>query len=520
MLILVIFYNCTRASQEKTASTKANQNNITLAQTGTVHIQFVDKPLFNNMLNTKTKHNTGRLDYIAFYDDFEREGFPFNEVAKNSAAAYSTQSDWVMVRRYLSFFEFQDFLVRKGDSLIISFDPSKPIVLKNTTARYLPQDFNIETVINKKYPGAYLTAGMADDTRMVAFKHFFDDPTESEKQVARKGYEKGLYLENLENQMGRDLLISVKALRNNSQKLLDSLRNQRQISENVYSFYKQKYSNLLLKIEIMSGSIDSTQAAKELNSRFKSTDFKNEYYKQCLDNFEKKFITSRAKWTVSNQLNLRDPKESFKIASKSSLLNTLVKDQMLLVSLNKIDLYFPDETATYLKLFVNSVKDSSLIQAAREKFQRDKLINSIPSNLHLLTYNRKQTTIEELLKNKKGKVIYIDFWASWCVPCLEEMKYSKSLIKEYSNKEMEVVYLSLDDNYMKWSKASERLEINLAMNSFKILEPGNSQFFQDHKIKAIPRYMIVDKNGSIINTDAPRPSDLKIKKILDELVVN
>ncbi|GAB3172085.1 hypothetical protein GCM10027291_26260 [Telluribacter humicola] len=420
-----------------------------------------------------------------------------------------------MVRRYLSFFEFQDFLVHKGDSLVMSFDPGKPVVVKHSTVTYAPQDLNVEALFNTKHPGTCLTAGMADNTRMAAFKHFFDDPKENERQLARKGYEKGLYLEELENKVGSELLASTKNIQSYSQQILDSLRNHEQVSEATYNFYQQKYSNLLLKLEIMSGSLDSAQAASELNSRFRKQRFQDEYFNQCLDNFEKKYITSRAKWTVANQFHLRDPRESFTKATNSSLLCPAVKDQMLFTSLNKIDLYFPDEIDTYLKRFVGLVKDSTLVRQAQAKYQKDELLSRKPSNLHLLTYNREQITIEELLASKKGKVVFLDFWASWCAPCIEEMPHSKSLLHDYEKKGLEVVFLSMDDTYMKWSKASERLEVNLAMNSFKVLKPETSKFLQEHKLKSIPRYMVIGKDGKVINADAPRPGDPRVRQVLD-----
>lgn len=92
-----------------------------------------------------------------------------------------------MARRYLSYFEFQDFLIQKGDSLVMNFDPKIPIVFKHSTCNISPQDLNVENLINKKYPDAFIITGKADDTRMVAFKYFFDDPMESKMQKLRKG---------------------------------------------------------------------------------------------------------------------------------------------------------------------------------------------------------------------------------------------------------------------------------------------------------------------------------------------
>lgn len=520
--LIFIYINlsaCNETNSKNVTNKVGIKDSIKNTQEGVINIQFIDKPKFNGDIKIKTRE-TGRFEYLIFYDDLESELISFADIAKERIATYSTYSNQVVIRRYLSFFEFQDFLVHKGDSLIISFDKNKPVVVKRSSYNYAPQDFNFENNLNKKLMESYLTTGKAEDTRRVAFVHFYDDPQESKNQSARKGYEKGLYNENLENRMGKMLIPSMEKVNKDAQQFLDSLSQNKLISKDVYSFYQQKYSNLLLKLKIMSGSIDSTIAANEINERFKEQSFHDEYFNQCLDNYEKKYFTTKAKWRVTGQFNFnfRDPRESFTFVKNSSLLSPEVKDKMLYISLNKIDNYFHDEIEKYLKSFTEVVTAKTLIEKAQIKYQKDIVPTGKPSNLHLLTLDKKQTIIEEVLQKKKGKVLFIDIWASWCRPCIEEMKYSKSLKETYKNKNFEVLFFSMDDNDLRWKKASERLEIDNMENSFRILDVENSKFVKENKLKTIPRYMIIDKEGILINSNAPRPSDPKIRKVFDELL--
>ena len=523
LTIMLIWFNqssCTEINSQKVTSPSIIEDNkIQNTEKGIIHIQFIDKPKFNGNIKTKTRE-TGRMEYIVFFDDSESEIVLFKDIAEKKTITYSTYLNRVIVRRYLSFFEFQDFLVHKGDSLIISFDKNKPVVIKSSKYNYAPQDFNFENSLNKKLTESYLIAGKTNDTRRVAFKYFYDDPQASKNQSVRKGYEKGLYLENLENQMGKMLIPSMEILNKNTELFLDSLNKNNLISNEVYAFYQHKYSNLLLKLKIMSGSIDSTVALNEINKIFQKQEFHDEYFNQCLDTFEKKYFTTKAKWIVTGQFNfnLRDPKESFTFVKNSTLLSSELKDEMLFISLNKIDLFFHDEIDNYMKSFAEIVTDKTLIERVHLKYQKDIVPTGKPSNLHLLSLDRKQTTLEEILQKKKGKTLYIDFWASWCKPCIEEMKYSKNHIQTYKGKNLEILFLSLDDNYQKWNKATEHLEINNIENSFKISNLENSKFIKEHKIQTIPRYMIIDKQGVLINTNALRPSDPKINKVFDELL--
>jgi hypothetical protein len=249
--IMFIYLNISSCT-ETNSKNATNHSVIQVDETGNnkkgaIHIQFIDKAKFNGTLKLKTRE-TGRIEYLVFYDDLESELIPIEDIAEKKTAIYSTFSNQVVVRRYLSFFEFQDFLVHKGDSLIMSFDNDKPVVVKHSNYNYAPQDFNVENSLNKKFAESCTITGKADDTRRVAFKHFYDDPQESKNQQMRKGYEKGLYNENLENLMGKMLIPSVEILNNDTQQFLDSLNENKLISNEVHEL-SAKIFQFIVKIK-------------------------------------------------------------------------------------------------------------------------------------------------------------------------------------------------------------------------------------------------------------------------------
>ena len=117
----------------------------------------------------------------------------------------------------------------------------------------------------------------------------------------------------------------------------------------------------------------------------------------------------------------------------------------------------------------------------------------------------------------KGKVLYVDFWASWCGPCRQQFPYSKELHKKLNDKQkkqIEFIYISIDDDETRWKKGIEDNELD---NGIMLLSPGGwkSDACKYFQINSIPRYMIIDKKGNIVNINAPRPSD---ENILDELL--
>ena len=121
------------------------------------------------------------------------------------------------------------------------------------------------------------------------------------------------------------------------------------------------------------------------------------------------------------------------------------------------------------------------------------------------------------LASLKGKYVYIDVWATWCAPCKAEIPALKALEKEFIGKNIQFVSISVDkpEAYETWKKmvATEQLGgIQLyADNNF------DSQFILDYGINAIPRFILIDGAGNIVDADAPRPSDPKIKELFTEL---
>ena len=125
----------------------------------------------------------------------------------------------------------------------------------------------------------------------------------------------------------------------------------------------------------------------------------------------------------------------------------------------------------------------------------------------LMDINNKPVKLTSL----KGKVVYIDFWASWCGPCRKMMPFSKSMheqLTEKQRKEIVFLYISIDQDTAAWKKAIN----DLGIEGKQFISPGNwqSKACQYFQIGSIPRYMIMNKKGEIIDLNARRPADTAV----------
>ena len=166
--------------------------------------------------------------------------------------------------------------------------------------------------------------------------------------------------------------------------------------------------------------------------------------------------------------------------------------------------------------FINkNVTDEKVKEAAKKAYDlATKLTSGSPSPKfsNYENFNGGTTSLDDF----KGKVTYIDIWATWCLPCRGEIPALKELEKKFHGKDVAFVSISIDQNKDEWKefvKSEDLKGVQLfAENAFE------SQFIQDYGIRQIPTFIIINKEGKIVNADAPRPSSDEITGLLEGLL--
>ena len=121
------------------------------------------------------------------------------------------------------------------------------------------------------------------------------------------------------------------------------------------------------------------------------------------------------------------------------------------------------------------------------------------------------------LEDFRGKYVYIDVWASWCAPCIKEIPALKETEEKYRDRNIEFVSISIDAerSYDDWKKMvvdKELVGVQLIAD-----KAWDSEFVQDYQIKGIPRYILIDPEGKIVNAMAPSPSTDALRSTLEDL---
>lgn len=177
----------------------------------------------------------------------------------------------------------------------------------------------------------------------------------------------------------------------------------------------------------------------------------------------------------------------------------------------------PEETTAFYELAAKTANELSdaTYKAICEKTSTHlkKSAETIPDevlNYKLFTSDKKEISLRQIIASNKSKVIYVDFWASWCGPCIEMLPYSKKLKTNWGSKGVETIYISLDFNTNEWQKGIKKHQITNEQN-FLIDNDGEPSIVEKYfNVNSIPRYLIIDKAGKLINKDAPRPDNVSL----------
>lgn len=373
----------------------------------------------------------------------------------------------------------------KNDIVEISYPDGVP-ELKITNRIVKPNDLNIEKNFNLHFPEMETV------------------------DIEKEGY--GKYKKALKKHREASKLFEQNLIQHLNEWLQQNL-----ISEEVYKVHLNsiKFQNIK-----SNDDLDLT----DFNSELKDPDliifdeyriFLQQYVSQHLKlkyNFR---ILKNANFKVGNKIQKEvkfkeeDFEDAFQKIETSSLFSDKAKEYLLFQYLNKIANKNPKIVSSYFEKFKNHTSNTKLLADFQKSFLLDlDNLKKISDHVIVLDVDKNQLSLEKIIEQYKGKMIYIDFWASWCGPCRMGLPKSRALHEEF--KDVVFLYLSTDSNFDAWKKANEYEK--LTQNSYFVVNKG-ADYLKQLEIDFIPRYLIISESGEISDKNAPRPESEEIKEI-------
>jgi thiol-disulfide isomerase/thioredoxin len=194
--------------------------------------------------------------------------------------------------------------------------------------------------------------------------------------------------------------------------------------------------------------------------------------------------------------------------------NETIKNE-LIYNGSKNNITYTDDLENFYNEFKSVSTNEEHIKEITESYNKLKTVAKGQPSPKFVGYENfagGTTSLDDL----KGKFVYVDVWATWCGPCKAEIPALKEVEAKYHGKNIEFVSISVDAEkaHDKWRKMIEDDELK-GIQLFAD-KSWNSDFVNGYLIKGIPRFILIDPNGNIVSSNAPRPSSPKLIEMFDE----
>ncbi len=321
------------------------------------------------------------------------------------------------------------------------------------------------------------------------------------KDSINKYYDDRQFVSKIRDKNIDSALFYRKAFANYQLELLKKYTTSRKVSKTYFNWLDSKYTYQPYERAIVENIENRDSINENILQKIIEKGINDDYaalnnsdYNDIIDFY----IRSRFMKINSGAFSIND---YFDFAAKSNLIQGNTRD----VFLSRI-MYgmrtAPDSLYTLIFKKYNRIVSNKKIKQLIAETRADYSNSANPAKADF----SRSKSIEEILNKYKGKVIYVDFWASWCVPCRAEMPNAETLKNRLKGKDVVFLYLGYNDKEKAWIKA--RNQLNIEGEHYLLTENMVKEADEVFGINGIPHYVIIDKKGAIVSKRANRPNEV------------
>lgn len=448
-------------------------------------------------------------------------------IPKRDTVVFPTNGETLEIDHIYKFHRYISFRVQKGDTVLFTYKNDFPeATILNREVPY--KDINYEKVRNE-----FVLEGEDFDGNskfnmhpLSSIKGYIKirDRLKS-KEIRLEAYESAL--EKSQKELEKEVI------------LLDSLFKMGEISEETMSYYKTR-SYVLYEFnkhtysDYVSKNFGDKEASLNKWNFQEAQDLELAgygYYSRILNQVVRQEYYESVNWIEEVNIRFPDYRQLYDLIRENDFLSS--KDIEILLAKNVkqiIDHFNEKDINEYLNKFIEDVRNPELVKGILGQHQyalsadlknwylrNFSMVQTTDSlmNLNLIDSNNRELSFLDLLESYKGKLIYVDFWASHCAPCFAAMPYTKKLKSNFNNDEVVILYISIDTKNDNWVRGMNKAEINDYPLSFMIdREKSSNLFLSTMNINEIPRYILFGKEGELIHYRAYGPSTNEIYETL------
>ena len=437
-------------------------------------------------------YTSPRYDLTYYADDYQRRKIELNHEQASDTVVIDADRNEVEIEHNYRALGKIPFFFQAGDTVLFRYEGQLPFAeVKN---RDVPDvELNYAVAVRKRLWGGDFSAAEKAEGLI-----FFID--KNRPQFSIKEHAPIQAREYNEKEM-----IGLEA----ESHFLDSLYATQSISEQAYRHYKDQME--LRRIDLSLQLSESYSPPDSLFTRYETSRLFTSAFRKMLFRFFYQEITLRVP-TIAPQAGFKYPdyRAQYDSLLAAEAIQGLAREILLYETLENIIQHFPVEDAfVYIKKHKEASEGHLDAEVLVEKYR---LAGGISAQMTVQDPSGSEWDFEALLAQHKGKVVYIDFWASWCRPCIAAFPAAQVLKETYRESDIVFLYLSLDDSEESWQKATQ--QYGLLSHSYRVANKHTSQLLESLEVKSIPRYLLFDKTGALVHRNAPGPGG-EISRLLE-----